>query len=272
MQTAILHQNSRLSRPRRGAPSYAVDMDKLKRLGTQLWHPSRRSIPDPTWLQVSVALIAAGALMIAAEAASTGKQTNYGVLYAGLGIGAVGVLGVVLCALAALLRWKDSRDTPFCLFHDSGDWECNESVTEMSQQLRVAVTNTSPTGVQRVRVFLRAHSSDDRSHFLLLEHDNNPPGFVSRRGEDLAAGQQVYFDVAFARRDIGKRYLSFADSAIMGLSERDLTPTRVIFDLTVSGWTDFYDVEPLTKPFRLTVHKDGQLSLDEVEPGAMSSD
>ena len=123
-----------------------------------------------------------------------------------------------------------------------------------------------------MRVFLRAHSSDDRSHFLLLEHDNNPPGFVSRRGEDLAAGQQVYFDVAFARRDIGKRYLSFADSAIMGLSEGDLTPTRVIFDLTVSGWTDFYDVEPLTKPFRLTVHKDGQLSLEEVEPGAMSSD
>ena len=145
----------------------------------------RSGIPDPTWQQVGIALIAIGALLTSVAAASQTRASSIvasPVLWTGLVIAGLGVLTIICTAWMAFCRWADDKQSPFVIQYIQSDSQCAEKFDDGSMQLRIAVTNRDGIGVQRVRAFVRFPDNDGRSHFLHLQHDNDLFRRMSREG------------------------------------------------------------------------------------------
>jgi hypothetical protein len=126
--------------------------------------------------------------------------------------------------------------------------------------VRVEVTNQSGMGVQRVRSYMRVLQGHGRSHFLHLEHDNEPQYLASRNGEYLTVGQTAHFDVA-AVTLLGEFFFCYADSGLTSLSLGQ-RPEGASWRLRIeaSGWSDFRDVVPTSTEYRLTLDDQHELS------------
>lgn len=252
--------------------------EAIRRHWSSIAHPRRRGAPNPATQQIFVAMIAVGAVVLAIDTltAQTRKTPsgsslapNGGLFVAGLAIVGFGVLGIILLAVPAFFRWREDRITPFELFHDRNDPDCEEFGTAgiYSQVLRVGVRNRSSGGVQRVRVFMRILQGEGRSAFLHLEHDNEPSRFASRNGEYLTIDQISYFDVAFVRdlNGIYRFWFYYADADIHEASEIMLqSAMEWTIRLEAIGWTDSRDVVPLSKDFRLVVDDNHLMALTAV--------
>jgi hypothetical protein len=125
--------------------------------------------------------------------------------------------------------------------------------------------------VQRVRACLSVLEGFEgriRNYFLRIQHDNDSSRDLSRRGEYLAVGQPVHFDIA--RINVADQggydfIFTYADEAITRMSHvlllPDQLPTRRRLKIETSGWTDFRDVEPATGTYELVIDESGVLSL-----------
>lgn len=235
-------------------------------------HPRRRGAPDPAWGQVSVAMIAIGSLLLAvdvatapARATSSGLEPapNTPILIAGLSIAALGVLSCLLMAVAALIRRNEDRRPACVVTHDPQCSECRGLEADGSQTIRLEVSNVSGGGVQRVRCFMRVLEGHARSYFLHLQHDNEPQHLASRGGEYLTVGQVAHFDIASANvAGKGLFYFYYADADLRGITaQRAVGNQSWRFEIEASGWTDFRDVVPASKEFRLTLNDQHELSL-----------
>jgi hypothetical protein len=234
-----------------------------------------------------VALIAFGAVVVAADTATASSKTtpsgstlqpNQGVLIFGLVLVGLGVLSLAVLAFTAFMRWREDRVAPLELFHrPDSDKECEELFTIPpsdfdGQQLRVGVRNKGSAGVQHVRVFMRILEGEGRSYFLHLQHDNDPARSASRNGEFMAVGQRTYFDVALVKRTVqhvvgtrpGNFFFVYADTQISDMSGVGIGFHSWLIRLEVTGWTTGRDVIPTTKDFRLTMTSQGQLAMTEV--------
>jgi len=244
----------------------------IKRAWRTVAHPERRGPPDPAWAQIAVAMIAIGAVVVSVAAVTARTDTtasgsvlrpNQLVLWVGVALAAIGVAWCGVLAFTALMRWREDRKTPFMIAYDAAEVDCNEDpINGMPwQQVRIAVTNNSDTGVQRVRAFLRVLEGEGRNFFLHLQHDNDPLRHLSRTGEYVTTRQTVYFDLALVKRDLGWFFFSYADPAISDLSKVALSPKMWTFRIEVSGWTDARDVVPVSQEFHLHVDKKGVMTL-----------
>jgi hypothetical protein len=256
--------------------------------------PRRRGPLDQTWLAGWVGIVGVGGLIVgvAAAAHSPSQNANGTVLVAGLIVAGMGLLGVFGCFIAAVLRWREDQQTPFEVFHNPQCPDCIEKL-QRSQlggyQVRLHVTNTSRTGVQRVRALLRVLEpveSNVRDYFLRVQHDNELD--LSRHGEYLTVEQTVHFDIARVNvpdpdneedRGVPGAYVfrfTYADGAITRMSRTSLytdctdklpdlrtrkLPAEWKLKIEVSGWTDFRDVEPVTRTYDLVVDESGKPSL-----------
>jgi hypothetical protein len=228
--------------------------------------PRRSGLPDPTWQQVGIALIALGAFLIGAVTAleparSAGSQRGVWEtrgLWAGFVLTGLGVVAIVVTAWGAFSRWLDDRRTPFTLVYEPDDPECDYTRAD-GRTLRVRVSNISSAGVERVRVHMLP--SEGHSYFLHIRHDNDPLRRLSREGEYLAVEQPEYFDVAYVARD-GSRLLTYADQGITS----QVTSDTVRMTLTTLGWRDGRSVVPLSDEFDLGFRPDGSMAFTKVTP------
>lgn len=266
--------------------------EAIKRGWKQVAHPERRGMPDPSLSQIAISMIALGSLLVAISATTSSTvSTSHGTtvhpqpvyLWIGVVLTAIGVVGVAMLGFVAIMRRRDDQKTPFCIDHIPGTDDYEEDLDDtvydtdgtsgriVSQQVRVCVTNAGNIGVQHVRAYLTVLQGGGRNFFLHLQHDNDPTRHVSRNGEYMTIGQRTFFDVAFVRT-IGWKSarvgfaISYADPAIESMSF--ITPLRKLeYDvrITVSGWTDFRDVVPRSKDFRISVDEETyDLSLTEL--------
>ena len=246
----------------------------IARAWSAVLHPQRRGLPDPTWGQASVALVALGSVLIAVDAATASTSStrsgsvlhpNQTLLWVGLAIVVVGAAGLIAVAVTAFSRWRDDRRTPFKVEFEPDDPDCVDLLEgDYWQQLRVRVTNVGSQGVQRVRAFLRLEDGS-YSYFLHIQHDNQYQ--VSRIGEYLATQQEMYFDVAVVKRDFTNAFFwCYADLSISDKFRYSLAsgPTSWLIQIDVSGWSDFRDVVGTSKSYRLTLDEGFQLSMEEV--------
>jgi hypothetical protein len=249
------------------------------------FRPHRRGPMDPTWLAGWVGLVAVGGLIIAAGAAAHAPEqsTNNGVLIAGTVIAALGVVGVFGCFALAVIRWGEDQRTPFVVTHKPDCSECREVLPNPTIssvegiQVRLHVENKSRVGVQRVRAYMRmieAGKGPTRSHFLHIQHDNDPLRQLSRQGEYLPVRQPVHFDIAVVWRNVAAvpgthtiRFeyadMSISDSSGTTLNDNEL-PIKWRLAFQVSGWTDYRDVAPEDALYDLTVASGGYPSLERV--------
>lgn len=273
----------------------------------RLLHPRRRGIPDPTWSQVAVAMIALGSFSIALSAATAGTVTKvvHGVhgtttsvstnpqpvfLWFGGVVAGVGVLAIAGLAVIAFFRWTDDRRTPFVLFHDPSQLNCDEisfrdeivgidtttqpptpvTARDDWRQVRVGVINQGPVGVQRVRAYLEFLDGAHRNHFLHLQHDNDPQRYLSRNGEYLTTGETAYFDLVLAKwvSPWEGLYINYADTSISEMSRVKYSGTDLSYQVrvTVSGWSDFRDVVSVHQDYK--IEWDGGQGLSLVPLGA----
>lgn len=243
-----------------------------------------------------VAVIAIGGVVIAVDAATASTvvvkggtllSPNEPVLWLGVGMCCLGLVGVLLLGFTAFMRYREDRVTPFTVEFDPDDPNCQEwgyistgpgKVVRSTLQLRVRVTNNGPIGLQRVRAFLSIPHTLGRSHFLHIQHDNEPTTRLSREGEHVPVGQPVYFDVAFAwviappGHNFPGYNFSYADMAIATQSYRAFTNSYFPLDIRVSGWTDFRDVVPASRSFILEVKVPNTLALVQVQPQTSAKD
>ena len=265
----------------------------LRRLWQSICHPARRGLPDPSWAQIDIGMIAIGALLISAASVAAPNQVNNGVsvpspigwvIDLGLGLASVGVVGLGGLAFVALMRRREDALTPFVISHDPkqkgsdletldgmrlmpvnlklGDSTIQQQTIEEAfewEQIRVRVKNKGSIGIQRVRAYLEILEGQGRDFFLHLQNDNEPLHHLSRNGEYLTTQQSTWFDVAVVHRKGSNQgfYFCYADEAIGNMSHQPLAnaPMRWRVRITVSGWTDFRDVVPCSREF--VVYLDG---------------
>lgn len=188
------------------------------------------------------------------------------------------IIGVILVVASMSHAWMihaaDAK-TPFLVTHEP-DPTKNDCLQERpdhgshgDRQLRVRVTNKSDEKLRNVRARLIRRDPDGHSDWLIIRHDS-PPWVRSRQGEDVAAGDDIYFDIAYS--DFSTEGMCFcyandylqADQAIL----RDAMPTILRFRIEVHG--DRFDltrqVKPLCQDAELVVRSMTDFSLELLDP------
>jgi hypothetical protein len=242
----------------------AIVLLSAKTPGGMAQRSKRSGLPDPTWQQGGIALIAIGAFFVGVTAATQTapapghRQPVSPLLWVGLAITGLGVLVILVSFVGAYSRRKEDRNPPFTLSHDPNDQEC-DFWQNGGRTLRVVVRNTSSMGVARVRVQMTPEHG--HAYFLHIRHDNEPLRNLSRTGEMLTVDQDEYFDVVCAFQ--GHMIFNYADRAIEAGSATPISQT-VRVALTASGWRNERDVVPLTKTFDVTFVSPDGLTMTEV--------
>jgi hypothetical protein len=189
------------------------------------------------------------------------------------------IVGVILVVASLSHAWvihaADAK-TPFLITHEP-DPTKNDCLQERpdyglhgDRQLRVRVTNKSDEKLRNVRARLIRIDPDSQSDWLIIRHDS-PPWARSRQGEDVAAGDDIYFDIAYS--DFSTEGMCFCyandylqtDQAIL----KDEMPTTLRFRIEVHG--DRSDltrqVKPLCQDAELVVRSMTDFSLKLLDPG-----
>jgi hypothetical protein len=188
------------------------------------------------------------------------------------------IIGVILVVASMSHAWvihaADAK-TPFLITHEP-DPTKNDCLQERpdhgthgDRQLRVRVTNRSDEKLRNVRARLIRRDPDSHSDWLIIRHDS-PPWVRSRQGEDVAVGDDIYFDIAYS--DFSTEGMCFcyandylqADQAIL----TDEMPNILRFRIEVHG--DRFDLtrqaKPLCQDAELVVRSMTDFSLKLLDP------
>ncbi len=188
------------------------------------------------------------------------------------------IIGVILVVASLSHAWTihtaDAK-TPFFLTYEP-DPTKNDCLQERpdhgshgDRQFRVRVTNKSDEKLRNVRARLIRRDPDSHSDWLIIRHDS-PPWIRSRQGEDVAACDDIYFDIVYS--DFSTEGICFcyandylqADQAIL----RDAMPTILRFRIEVHG--DRFDltrqVKPLCQDAELVIRSMTDFSLKLLDP------
>jgi hypothetical protein len=188
------------------------------------------------------------------------------------------IIGVILVGASLSHAWAihaaDAK-TPFLLTYEP-DPTKNDCLQERpnygshgDRQIRVRVTNKSDEKLRNVRTRLIRRDPNSHSDWLIIRHDN-PPWVRSRQGEDVAACDDIYFDIVYS--DFSTEGICFcyandylqADQAIL----RDAMPTILRFRIEVHG--DRSDltrqVKPLCQDVELVIRSMTDFSLRLLDP------
>lgn len=235
-------------------------MDAVLTLPAKAWH-RLQSMPDVLQYGIAVLAIAAIAVTIWHLAA--------------LVFMIIGVIFVVASLSHAWAIHTADAKTPFLLTYEP-DPTKNDCLQERpdhgshgDRQLRVCVTNKSNEKLRNVRARLIRRDPDSHSDWLIIRHDS-PPWVRSRQGEDVAAGDDIYFDIAYSDFSTWGICFCYANDYLQTdqAISRDAMPTILRFRIEVHG--DRSDltrqVEPLCQDAELVVRSMPDFRLKLLDP------
>ena len=166
------------------------------------------------------------------------------------------VFGIILVVASLSRAWEihaADANTPFLLTYEP-DITKNDCLQQRpdhgshgDRQLRVRITNKSDEKLRNVRARLIRNDPDSHSDWLIIRHDS-PPWVRSRHGEDVAVGDDIYFDIV---------YSDFSTDAMCFCYANDYLQT----DQAIPK-----EVMPIVLQFRIEVHGDRPDLTRQVKP------